>query len=318
MRPAGGCRGTVGLPLRRLRPFVECERPRSLQKWSCDAAVEGHALSGCGCGSRAERTRGVRDAERKGPHLGDSGAPGRRRPQGGGERREPAGRRCEGARGLPRLLLGLPQLDGRGPPGRQQVRLRPRRAEADVQQDRDADRPGRRRRVAVEAAAAAAHVRPDLRRREVRRALRGQARASPRSEHDAAGAGRARRAADEWQAAVAGHFTARLTGTALRWHLRVGNTTSQPTSARIVLTGTGSYIRPVKLDCQRCVQPGSGFTLLTPAQSAALASGHATVVVPGAGGSSAARSTPRSSVAALAPRARRRATSAARRRRGPR
>ena len=84
-------------------------------------------------------------------------------------------------------------------------------------------------------------------------------------------------------ATVAGHFTARLSGTALRWHLRVGTATTQPTAARIVVTGTGSYVRPVKLNCQRCVQPGSGFTLLTPAQSAALASGHGTVVVPAAG-----------------------------------
>jgi hypothetical protein len=84
-------------------------------------------------------------------------------------------------------------------------------------------------------------------------------------------------------AAVEGHFTARLTGIALRWHFRVSNSQAQPRYARIVITGSGQRVEPVTLNCQRCVQPGSGFTLLTPAQSAALVSGHATVVVSSGG-----------------------------------
>jgi mono/diheme cytochrome c family protein len=88
------------------------------------------------------------------------------------------------------------------------------------------------------------------------------------------------------QSEVEGHFTARLSGTALRWHVRVAGATAatQPSISRIVLVSTGgSSIQPITLNCQRCVQPGSGFVLLTPAQTAALAKGRATVVVPSTG-----------------------------------
>jgi mono/diheme cytochrome c family protein len=80
-------------------------------------------------------------------------------------------------------------------------------------------------------------------------------------------------------AQVEGHFTARLTGPALRWHVRVGHSANQPSVTRIVLAGG----RTITLNCQRCVQPGSGFTLLTTAQAAALAKGKATIVVPSRG-----------------------------------
>ena len=83
------------------------------------------------------------------------------------------------------------------------------------------------------------------------------------------------------QSTVAGHFTATLTDRALRWHVRVGNVTTQPSTSRILLVGAdGKPIRPITLNCERCIQPGSGFDLITPAQAAALAKGRATLVVP--------------------------------------
>jgi len=85
------------------------------------------------------------------------------------------------------------------------------------------------------------------------------------------------------QSQVEGHFTAILTGPALRWHVRVSRVKTQPSVSRIVITGTGKYVAPVRLNCVRCVQPGSGFVLLTNAQTAALASGHATIVVVNSG-----------------------------------
>lgn len=86
------------------------------------------------------------------------------------------------------------------------------------------------------------------------------------------------------QSQVEGHFTAILTGTALRWHVRVSGTAKQPSSSRIVLTGAdGMSLPSITLNCQRCIQPGSGFVLLTAAQKAAIASGRATVVVPASG-----------------------------------
>jgi mono/diheme cytochrome c family protein len=86
------------------------------------------------------------------------------------------------------------------------------------------------------------------------------------------------------QSRVEGHFTARLTGTALRWHVRVSGVRTQPSTSRIVLvSASGARLAPVTLNCARCVQPGSGFVLLTQAQAAALAKGQATIVVPASG-----------------------------------
>jgi hypothetical protein len=83
---------------------------------------------------------------------------------------------------------------------------------------------------------------------------------------------------------VAGHFTAVLAGSALRWHIRVEHTPRQPSVSRIVLTAKGgAHVRPITLDCDRCIQPGSGFALLTKAQAAAITNGRATLVVPGTG-----------------------------------
>ena len=83
------------------------------------------------------------------------------------------------------------------------------------------------------------------------------------------------------QSEVAGHFTARLTGTALRWHVRVRGADEQPSVSRIRLeTSSGAPVQPITLNCARCVQPGSGFVLLSQAQAAAVKNGHATVVVP--------------------------------------
>ncbi len=83
------------------------------------------------------------------------------------------------------------------------------------------------------------------------------------------------------RSAVQGHFTAKLAGTALRWHIRVGNGADQPSSARIVLPRTaGASGAPIALSCPRCYDAGAGFVLLTRAQAAAVASGKATVVVP--------------------------------------
>jgi mono/diheme cytochrome c family protein len=82
---------------------------------------------------------------------------------------------------------------------------------------------------------------------------------------------------------VEGHFTARMTGPALRWHVRVSGVRTQPSVSRIVISGTGKSVPPITLNCTRCVQPGSGFVLLTNAQMNAVASGHATVVVTNSG-----------------------------------
>ena len=83
------------------------------------------------------------------------------------------------------------------------------------------------------------------------------------------------------QSAVAGHFTARLTGRALRWKVSVGNVEKQPLSSRIAFDNSlGPALTPVTLNCQRCVQPGAGFVLVTSAQAAAIRKGRASVVVP--------------------------------------
>ena len=82
------------------------------------------------------------------------------------------------------------------------------------------------------------------------------------------------------QAKVAGHFTATLAGRALRWKVHVGGVSAQPSTSRLLLvTPTGRHLKAIKLDCERCVQPGAGFTLLTPTQAAAMAKGRATLVV---------------------------------------
>ena len=80
---------------------------------------------------------------------------------------------------------------------------------------------------------------------------------------------------------IEGHFTARLTGPALRWHVRIGHSAKQPSRHPAPCASAGGGT--ITLNCQRCVQPGSGFTLLSSAQAAALAKGKATVVVPGKG-----------------------------------
>ncbi len=83
------------------------------------------------------------------------------------------------------------------------------------------------------------------------------------------------------QSEVAGHFTATLTSNALRWHVRVGGAATQPSVSRILLVSPGGgSVRAITLNCARCIEPGSGFVLLTAAQTAALTKGQATLVVP--------------------------------------
>ena len=82
------------------------------------------------------------------------------------------------------------------------------------------------------------------------------------------------------QSAVRGHFTAKLAGIALRWHIRVGDGADQPSSARIVLSRPGGApVAPIALNCERCFDSGAGFALLTRAQASALASGKGRIVV---------------------------------------
>ena len=83
---------------------------------------------------------------------------------------------------------------------------------------------------------------------------------------------------------VVGHFNATLTGPALRWHVHVASTQQQPSVFRITLVSpTGKSIGSIRLNCERCVEPGAGFALLTAAQTAAITKGRATVLVPVAG-----------------------------------
>src|SRR5262245_14656584 len=82
------------------------------------------------------------------------------------------------------------------------------------------------------------------------------------------------------QSTVKGHFTATLSGTALRWKIHVGNGANQPSWGRLLLGSKGGG--QVKLDCVRCFDAGAGFALLTPRQAALLQSGGAVVVVPAA------------------------------------
>ena len=64
------------------------------------------------------------------------------------------------------------------------------------------------------------------------------------------------------QSKVIGHFTGTLTGPALRWHVHVDVTKNQPSAFRIQLVSSaGKRIGYVKLNCERCVQPGAGFVL---------------------------------------------------------
>jgi len=86
------------------------------------------------------------------------------------------------------------------------------------------------------------------------------------------------------QSQVAGHFNATLTGPALRWHVHVGRSQLQPSTFRIQLVSpTGKSLGAVKMNCQRCVEPGAGFALLTAAQTTAISRGKATVIVPVSG-----------------------------------
>jgi mono/diheme cytochrome c family protein len=81
---------------------------------------------------------------------------------------------------------------------------------------------------------------------------------------------------------VEGRFTAKLAGLAFRWRVHVDGASAQPSGARLLLVGEhGTRTPAVVLDCERCIQPGAGFVLLTPAQAAALRRGQATVVVAG-------------------------------------
>jgi mono/diheme cytochrome c family protein len=83
---------------------------------------------------------------------------------------------------------------------------------------------------------------------------------------------------------VAGHFNATLTGPALRWHVHVAASKIPPSAFRLqLLNAAGKPIGSLTLNCQRCVEPGAGFVLLTPTQTAAVAAGRATVLVPASG-----------------------------------
>jgi mono/diheme cytochrome c family protein len=86
------------------------------------------------------------------------------------------------------------------------------------------------------------------------------------------------------QSQVAGHFNATMTGPALRWHVHVAASKIPPSTFRIqLLTAAGKPLSSITLNCQRCVEPGAGFVLLTPAQMAAVSAGRATVLVPSSG-----------------------------------
>ncbi len=83
------------------------------------------------------------------------------------------------------------------------------------------------------------------------------------------------------QSEVAGHFTATLTGIALRWHIHVGGAAKQPSASRILFVSPeGQTLGPITLNCARCIEPGSGFVLLTRTQAAAVTNGRGTLVVP--------------------------------------
>ena len=82
---------------------------------------------------------------------------------------------------------------------------------------------------------------------------------------------------------VKGHFTATLTGIALRWKIHVGNGANQPSHGRIALGRlNGDLVTPITLDCVRCYQEGTGFAMLSPTQAKAVASGRAVVQIPAA------------------------------------
>ena len=86
------------------------------------------------------------------------------------------------------------------------------------------------------------------------------------------------------QSQVAGHFNATLTGPAC-----AGTSTSPRRRSLLRRSGSSCSRRPaslsvpITLNCQRCVEPGAGFVLLTPAQTAAVSAGRATVLVPASG-----------------------------------
>ena len=68
------------------------------------------------------------------------------------------------------------------------------------------------------------------------------------------------------QSDVKGHFTATLSGNALRWRIHVGNGANQPSHGRIRLGRQGgTLVTPITLDCVRCFDEGAGFALLTSA-----------------------------------------------------
>ena len=71
-------------------------------------------------------------------------------------------------------------------------------------------------------------------------------------------------------------------GAALARPRRLGDVAAfgVPDHARLA---AGKSVGSVTLNCQRCVEPGAGFVLLTPAQTAAITTGKATVARPGRG-----------------------------------
>jgi mono/diheme cytochrome c family protein len=76
----------------------------------------------------------------------------------------------------------------------------------------------------------------------------------------------------------AGHFTATLAGRALRWHLAIRGVTPKDTPAGLIRFARAT-LRPIKLVCSPCNDPGHGFAVVTPAQAAALAKGGGVVLV---------------------------------------
>jgi hypothetical protein len=77
----------------------------------------------------------------------------------------------------------------------------------------------------------------------------------------------------------AGRFTGTLSGTALRWKIVVQGQKGTKPLARIRFTGADASLQQVPLDCERCIQPGEGFVVVSQAQAKALGTGRAVLVV---------------------------------------
>ncbi len=77
-----------------------------------------------------------------------------------------------------------------------------------------------------------------------------------------------------------GHFTATLSGTALRWKIVIrGGMGPKMPLTKIEFGPANGTLKELTLDCERCIQPGEGFVLLTKAQAKALGTGRALLVV---------------------------------------